>query len=424
VLKATKHTLPGGLRVILAPMPDSPTVTVKVSVETGSKYESKKEAGLSHFLEHMCFKGTKKRPSAQHVARDLDEIGAVYNAYTDTEITSYYAKASSKNVSKLIDIVSDIYLNTVFRDEDAKKEKGVITEEINMREDQPEIIAAELFNHAVHGDQPAGRSIIGSKKSVSSFTKKDFNNYHRKHYVASATVLTVAGSFNSQKILKQIRDAFKNVSHGGKHGKERTRISHRNKQVVVRGKKTDQVHLVLGVRSFPYSDKRNTALAVLRGVLSHGMSSRLWIKMREELGICYYISSHNSPSTDHGEFMVVSGVDPKRIGVATDAICKELKRLKEESVGGKELKRVKGAMTSVLNMSLESSDEVAAYFAGRAIFHHDLKTPKQIEKEIRKVSARNIRTIARKIFTDKDLTLAVVGKNLKKNQLVKILSLA
>jgi len=423
MLKATKHVLPSGLKVVLVPMPSSPTVTVKVSVETGSKYESRKEAGLSHFLEHMCFKGTKKRPTPQHVARDFDDIGAVYNAYTNTEITSYYAKAASKNTKELVDIISDIYLNTVFKDEDLKIERGVIIEEIHMYEDRPEWIAAELFDKTMHGDQPAGRSVAGTKESVSAFTTKDFYSYHQKHYVARATTLTVAGNFDQKKTLKQIREAFKDVSHSKKYGKERTTISHRGKQIAIRNKDTDQVHLVLGVRSFPFNDKRNTTLAVLRGVLSRGFSSRLWQKMREELGICYYVHSSNGPSTDHGEFAIASGVNPQRVDVAIGALCGELKRLKDEPVGEEELNRVKSSMISVSNMSLEASDEVASYFAGRSIFYHDLKTPSQIEKEIKQVTAKEIQKVAKEIFTNKDLTLSIVGKNLKKEILGKALNL-
>ena len=166
-----------GLKVILVEMPNSPTTTVEVLTETGSKYETKKEAGLSHFLEHMCFKGTKQRPSALAVSKALDELGAISNAYTSTEVTAYWAKASFEHTLKMLDIISDIYVNPIFKKEDLEKEKGVITEEINMYKDQPQMIVGEVFDLAMHGNQPAGLPVIGNKKSVNSFKVEDFYKY-------------------------------------------------------------------------------------------------------------------------------------------------------------------------------------------------------------------------------------------------------
>ncbi len=422
MFKPKKYVLPSGLTIVLVPMPESPTTTVEVTVKAGSKYESKKEAGLSHFLEHMCFKGTKKRPGTQALAKDLDDIGSVYNAWTSTEFTSYYAKASREHTEKLIDIVSDVYLNTVFKEDDIRREKGVIIEEINMYEDKPERIAAELFDKAMHGDQPAGRPVIGNKKTVASFVAEDFENYRMRHYVAKATTVAVAGHFDKAKVLKQIRAVFADASSAKKHAKEKVRLI-RHKRVAARNKDTDQVHLVMGVRAFPYGDKRNTSLGVLRGVLSQGMSSRLWRKMRVELGICYYVHSHLSLSTDHGDFSISSGVDPKRVEVALGALCQELKRLKKDLVPKDELARTKNSMISGMYMSLESSDDVADYFTHRAVFYGDLKTPEERKKEINKVTAEGVREVAKQIFKDKELLLSIVGKNLNEAKLSKALSL-
>ncbi len=423
MLKATQHTLPNGLRVVFAKMPDSPTVTVQVLVETGSKYESKKEAGLSHFLEHMCFKGTKKRPSAFAVSRAFDEIGAISNAFTSTEITGYWAKAGFKNILPILDIVSDIYLNPVFKDEDVKIESGVIKEELSKYEDQPESVLGEAFNSAMHGDQPAGRSIGGNKKTVSSFRAKDFYNYHQKHYVASATTIAVAGRFNEKEVLKEIKNLFKNISKSKKHSKQKTKIVNRKPRVIFVHKDIDQVHIELGTRAFPYMDNRLGKLSVLRGVLSSGMSSRLFQKMREELGICYYVSAFNSASTDHGEFGVVSGVDPKRVDIALTAIINELKKIKNVPIPDDELRKVKALMISRMYMALESSDEVASYFGERAIFHKDLRTPEERERAILSVTQKDIQNIAKKLFTNKNLLLAVVGRKIDKKKLTKLLSL-
>ncbi len=423
MLKAKKYVLPGGLRVILVPMRGAPTATVKVSIEAGSKYESEKYAGLSHFLEHMVFKATKKRPTFRHISHELDEMGAVYNASTGTESTTYYGKVSSKNVLKLIDILADIYINPVFNDKDVDTEKKVVLEEIKMYADKPEHVVSDLFVKTIHGNNPASRPIVGSLETVSKFTNKDLYNYHEKHYVASSTVITIAGGFHEKKVLSALRQHFKVISHSKKHGKKRTTIKHRGKTIAIKEKKTDQVHLVMGVRSFPTTHKEAKIVSMLGAILSHGFSSRLFVKMREELGICYYIDAGNHSSTDHGEFLVASGVNPSRVEEAVSAICGEMKRLKEELVDEKELNRVKSSVVSSFYMGLELSNRVASFFASREMFYHDSKTPEQVVEETQKITAEEIREVAKKIFTNKDLTLAVVGRKINKAKLSKVLDL-
>lgn len=423
MFKVKKHTLSNGLKVVLVHMPNSPTTTVEVRVETGSKYESRKELGLSHFLEHMCFKGTKKRPSAAEVHKAFDELGATSNAFTSTEVTGYWAKASYKHVLKILDIVSDIYLNTIFKKEDLAKEKGVIIEEINMYEDRPQSMVGELFDISLHGNQPAGLPIIGNKKSVNSFTVKDLYNYRSKHYVARATTVIVSGQFEDHKVISAVKSLFSKASRGRKFGKKRTRIIHNGARVVHKHKDTDQAHLIVGFRSFPYKDKRNRIAGVIRGILSSGMSSRLFHRLREELGICYYVHAINVPSTDHGEFGVASGVDPKRIDIAVGAIMDEFRKLKNDLISEEELKKVKTSMISKMYMSLETSDNVLDYFSNRATFYDDLKMPSEIEKEILAVRPEDVRNMANELFTNKDTLLAVVSKSMNKAKLKKVLTL-
>ncbi|MEX2010569.1 MAG: pitrilysin family protein [Parcubacteria group bacterium] len=421
-MKAKHYKLPSGLNIILVAIPDSPTTTVEVLVEAGSKYESPKEAGLSHFLEHMCFKGTEKRPSALTVSRAFDEIGAHSNAFTSSEVTGYWAKASSKQLLQVLDIVSDIYLNAIFKKENVEKEKGVVIEEINMYEDQPQAIVGEIFDMGMHGDQPAGLPIAGNKESVRSFTVKDLENYRKKHYVASATTIVVAGKFVEKEVLSQIKNLFAPISRGKKQSKKKTVIKPTGPKVISKKKSTDQLHLILGVRSFPYGDERNNALSILRGVLSSGASSRLFQKMREELGICYYVKAINMPSTDHGEFAVTSGVDPERVEVAVEALIQELKKLKVDLVPQDELKKVQTSMISGMYMHLETSESVADYFSSRWIFHKDLLPPEDKEKQILSVTAEDVRDVARLIFTDKNLLLAVVAKEVNEARFKKLLS--
>ena len=199
-MKFNKTILKNGLRVITVPMKDNPTVTVLMMVEAGSKYETKEINGLSHFLEHMCFKGTTKRPKAIDISQELDTVGAQYNAFTSQEYTGYYAKADFKHLDLLLDVVSDMYLNPIFEDKEIEKEKGVIIEEINMYEDLPHRKVQEIFMKLLYGDQPAGWDIAGTKDNIKNIKRSDFLDYRRKHYVPSATTLVVAGRFDEKKV--------------------------------------------------------------------------------------------------------------------------------------------------------------------------------------------------------------------------------
>ena len=322
----------------------------------------------------------------------------------------------------MLDIVSDIYLNTIFKKEDLAKEKGVIIEEINMYEDKPEAMVGELFDTEMHGNQPAGRPIIGSKQSVNAFTVEDLYNYRTKHYVAEATTVIVSGQFDEEKVRGVIKDLFKDASGSRKLGKDRTKITYKGIRVAHKHKDTDQAHIILGLRSFPYKDKRNRTVGIIRGILSGGMSSRLFHRLREELGICYYVRAINSPSTDHGEFGVASGVDPKRIDIAVAAIMDEFKKLKTDLISEEELKKVKTSLISKMYMSLETSDDVLDYFSNRSTFYDDLKMPSEIEKEVWAVTAEEVRKMAKELFTSKDILLAVVSKKIDQNKLKKVLT--
>jgi predicted Zn-dependent peptidase len=213
-MKPKRTVLKNGMRIITVPMKDNPTVTVLVLVEAGSKYETKKLNGISHFLEHMCFKGTAKRPTALHIAHELDGLGADYNAFTTEEYTGYYAKGEARYFPKLLDVVSDIYQNSTFPEKEIEKEKGVIVEEINMYEDMPARDVQQVFTSLLYGDQPAGWSVAGTKENVKSFKREDFINYKDAHYVASATTIVVAGNISHVDALNQIKSQFKAIPAG------------------------------------------------------------------------------------------------------------------------------------------------------------------------------------------------------------------
>ncbi len=409
--------------MIAVPMADNPTVTVLVLVETGSKYEKKEKSGLSHFLEHMCFKGTTTRPNTSDLSKELDGLGCQYNAFTGQEFTGYYAKGKAGDFSKLLDIISDLYLNPLFKEEEIEKEKGVIVDEINMYDDMPMQKVGETWMKLLYGDQPAGWTIAGPREIVRGMTRKDFVAYRNAHYVASATTVIVSGNIDAVNAFKDIAKKFKGISDGKKFGKKKTSDAQAGPQIATEHKETDQTHFILGTRSFPVGDKRNPILSVLGGILGSGMSSRLFRKIRDEMGVGYYVRAGNSTSTDSGYFAVSAGVANDRLVEVLQAVLVEFETLKQELVSQDELTKVKEHMIGMLYLGLESSDDLAEYYGMQEVMRREIKTPKEKEKIIRAVTAEDVRTMARKIFVEKNLNLALIGPIKDKEILQQILKI-
>ena len=233
----TKTVLPDGLRIITVPMKDNPTATVLVLVEAGSEYESEKNSGISHFLEHMCFKGTKNRPTAIRISEELDEMGAAYNAFTSQEYTGYYAKVRAEKFEKILDVVSDMYLNPIFEEKEIEKEKGVIEEEIKMYEEIPQARVHDMFMELLYKGQPAGRNIAGTKETVAAIKREDFLEYRRKHYVAPATLVVVSGNIDKKKAVEEVRKNSRGFWPARRKGKESVSESQKIPAVAVRKKK-------------------------------------------------------------------------------------------------------------------------------------------------------------------------------------------
>jgi predicted Zn-dependent peptidase len=405
-----KTTLENGLRIITVPMKDNPAVTVLVMVETGSEYEKKSNNGISHFLEHMVFKGTPRRPKAIDISRELDSIGAQYNAFTGQEYTGYYAKVAVHKFDVALDIISDIYLNPLFDEAEMAKEKGVIIEEIRMYQDIPQRRVQNVFMELLYGDQPAGWLVSGTEKNVSAFSRNDLVQYQSEHYVASSTIVVIAGDLNEAKVISKVKKVFPNVSVKEKMGKLATIEKQTEPAVKVDFKETDQTHMILGVRSFAINDPRTPALSVLGGILGGGMSSRLFQKLRDEMGVGYYVSADNDSSADHGVFSVSTGVDNSRVAEVVTAILEEFKKLRDIPVSVEELRKVKDHLNGSLMLSLESSDSRAEFCAGQEIMKKEIKNPDQLAAEIEAVTAEDIQKVAVTIFTDDRLNLALVGR--------------
>ena len=419
-----KTVLDNGLRIITAPQPDNPAVTVLVLVEAGSEYETKEINGLSHFLEHLCFKGTKKRPKAIDIAGELDGIGAFYNAFTSQEFTGYFAKAQAKHFGKILDVVSDIYLNSVFDPKEIDKERGVVIEEINMYEDLPMARVYYLFLELLYGDQPAGWNIVGEKEIIRTLKRDAFIKYREKHYLAGKTIVVVAGAINEADAIEKIRNAFTGMAAGAEVKKLKPQESQEKPELLVKYKESDQTHLILGVRGYDVFDKRRFAAEVITDLLGGGMSSRLFQKIREEMGAAYYINAGADFFSDHGYLRASAGVDRQRLQEVIDAITSEFKRLKEEPVSEAELQKVKDHLIGGLMLGLETSDDLARFYGGQEIIERKIMTPEEIASNIQAVTAEEIKEVAKDLFKDGGLNLAVIGPIKNSDELQSVLQIA
>lgn len=403
-------------------MKDSLATTVLVLVEAGSKYETKEINGISHFLEHMCFKGTKKRPQSIDISSELDGIGARYNAFTGMEYTGYYAKAMPEHFDKILDVISDIYQNQIFDSGEIDKERGVIIEEINMYEDLPMRRVQEFFTSLLYGDQPAGWDIAGRKEVIKKITREDFIKYHNEHYLAKSSLVVVAGKFNEDEAVKKIEAAFTGIKSGVKTPKIKTVEQQSKPEILLKHKKTDQTHLVLGVRAFDIFDKRKYALEVLADILGGGMSSRLFQKIREEMGAAYYVNASADLYTDHGYLAASAGIDNNKIEQVVLAILEEFQKIISEPIGDEELRRVKDHLTGNLIIGLETSDQLAGYYGGQEILTKEIINPKDLVKKIQAVEAKEIMAVAEDIFQNRKLNLAIIGPFEEKEKFEKILA--
>ena len=418
-----KIILKNGLRIITIPMKESLTTTVLILVEAGSKYETKEINGISHFLEHMCFKGTEKRPKSIDISSELDAIGANYNAFTSMEYTGYYAKSQPKHFAEILDVVSDIYLHQIFDASEIEKEKGVIIEEINMYEDLSMRRVQELFTFLLYGDQPAGWDIAGKKEVIKKLSRENFLKYRNDHYLANSTLVVVSGKIDENEAIGKIEKVFSSISAAEKVQKIKTKEFQEKSEVLLRHKKSDQTHLILGVRACDIFDKRKYALQVLADILGGGMSSRLFQKIREEMGAAYYVRAEADLFTDHGYLAASAGVDNQRAEEVIGAILGEFGKIIGNGVGKKELQRAKDHLIGQLVINLESSDELASFYGGQEILTKETISPKNLAKKIQAVKAEEIAEIANDTFKNNKLNLALIGPFEDKAKLESILKL-
>ncbi|HVU75809.1 MAG TPA: pitrilysin family protein [Candidatus Paceibacterota bacterium] len=401
--------LKNGLRVVLAPM-ESDTATVIVMTGTGSRYETKAENGLAHFLEHMFFKGTKKRPSAKHISEELDAVGSQYNAFTAQDRTAYYAKVSSQYLNTALDVISDIFINSTLPSKEIDKERGAVIQEIDMYEDMPMRSVGDVFDELIYGaDHPLGRTILGPKENIRVFKRKDFDSYLKRHYVPSNTVVCVAGGFDEKKVLAKIKKEFGALKAGNSSQALPYSSVQEKARVKIKEKKTDQTQLMLGVPAYPYLHKDEYALTVLNTILGGGMSSRLFTEVREKRGLAYSVHSWTEKHPDTGYFVVQAGVEHGKLEKTVQTILNELKKMKRTPVSAAELKKAKAYIKGTMTLSQDTSDEIAAAAASSVIRFGRVRTLEEIFKGIDKVTAKDVQRVAKDIFKTSGLNLAIIG---------------
>jgi predicted Zn-dependent peptidase len=404
-----KTTLKNGLRIITVPQKTAQSLTVLVLVGTGSKYENKEISGISHFLEHMYFKGTKKQPTFLEVAETLDKIGGIYNAFTGENYTGYFAKVAAPYFSTALDWVSDIYLNSLLPEEEIKKEKGVIIEEINMYYDHPMSYVGVLWSELLYGDQPAGWPIAGTKESVSGIDRAKLVDYMKKQYVASNTIVCVSGKIDQLSAINKVKRAFSPISDQKPFPKPKVIEDQKEPAALVHFKETDQAHICFGARAYNMFHPQKYATEVLSIILGGMMSSRLFGEIREKLGLAYYIRTDSISDPDTGSLVTQAGIENKNIEKAISVIFREYKKISQVKVSSGELKKAKDYMKGKAALELESSDAKASFYAGQELLEKRILTQEEVFKKIDKVSANDILKVARDIFNPRNLNLALIG---------------
>lgn len=410
--------LDSGLRVVLIPMEGTKSVTSLVMVGVGSRYEPKEKAGISHFLEHMVFKGTKRWPTSLDLSQTVDGIGADFNAFTGKEYTGFYVKSTSQYLDLSLDVLTDMLYTPRLRSSDIERERGVIVEEINMYNDLPQRKVAEIFDASMYGDYGLGRRIDGTKEAVTGFTKKDFQQHLNDWYGADNTVLVIAGDAslmkNTDALITKVAGYFDKGLDYGATTTERVLgfADHGEIQVTVEHKTNDQAHFVLGFPSYHITHPKRYAQTLLQVIMGGNMSSRLFTEVREKRGLAYYSRTDVDRFKDTGAFAAVAGVDIKRVDEAvkvTMSIFEDVKADAKKGVTDEELSRAKEYLTGSLTLSMEGSRNVAQYWAQRVILGDEAMSPRKVLDKIRRVEREELVEVAQEVFNPEKMVFALVG---------------
>ncbi len=418
-----KKVLSNGLRIILVPSAGVESATTLVMVGAGSRFENAENSGVSHFLEHMAFKGTKSRPTAREIATLIDGIGAESNAFTGKEMTGYYIKSASEHVPLALDILSNMLMESLFKEEEIEREKGVIVEEINLYNDTPMRNIGNVYERLLYGDTPMGRDIAGEKDTVTSFNRDVFIRYMQSLYSAHNMVVVVAGNFDKKKILSEIQERFSGLKKFDIAPKEKVQDQQSGPLVSLIKKTTDQAHFALGTRTVGLDNEADRyPLSILASILGGGMSSRLFYEVRERRGLSYYVRTNTDEYTDVGYLATFVGADPKRLEEAIKVVRDEYRKiLIETEITENEVKKAKEYSKGHFVLSLEDSQTVAVLYAMQEILEGNVETPEQIIQKIEQVNIGDVKRVTKQYMDTENLSLAVIGNFENKSQFENLL---
>jgi predicted Zn-dependent peptidase len=400
-------TLPNGVRVISEPMPHVRSVSVGLWVGIGSRRESPEQNGLSHFIEHMVFKGTSKR-SAEDIARSVDSIGGNLDAFTSKELVCFNTKVLDEHLALSFDVLSDLVLNPLFREEDMVKEKGVILEELKMDEDNPDYLVHEIFSSNFWKDHPLGKPILGTRDTVKRFDRAMMECYYRDAYSPANLVITAAGNLTHKRLADLAGDYFSDLKPRSPMPAERAPQTHA--RIALRNKKSlEQVHVCLGVPSYPVPHEDRFTCYVMNTLLGGGMSSRLFQNIRERQGLAYAVFSELNPYRDTGCLSVYAGTSIESVRQVIESILREFQQLKQERITEEELRRAKDHLKGSLMLSLESTSSRMSNLARQEMYFHRFFTLDELVESIEAVTADDVQRIAQTFFDQKHIGLTVLG---------------
>ncbi len=404
-----KTLLKNGVRVITNSMPHTQSVSTILYYGVGSRYEEDRIAGISHFIEHMVFKGTAKRPTAKDISEAIEGVGGVLNASTGREITNYWAKVPKTHFSLAFDVLSDMLLNANFDPNEIEKERKVIIEEIHATLDSPPDLVDELINAVVWGDQPVGRDIAGSDATVGGISREDLLSYMKKYYLPADMVVSVAGNIEHDQVLKLVEDTLGQLPAGERPVASASATLNGGPRQQIYFKDTEQANLCLAVPGLNYTDPRRYIQAVMDMIMGGGMSSRLFQEVREERGLAYTVGSYSVQLSDTGAWLVYGGVDPENIDETIKAILGEMDKMRQARVSEGELRRIKEYYKGRTLLGLEDTRAVASWAGGQELLMDRIMTVDEVVEQIEAVTADQVLEMAQQLFQPDSLRLAVVG---------------
>ncbi|MCH8283646.1 MAG: insulinase family protein [Chloroflexi bacterium] len=418
-----KTTLTNGLRVLTVPMPQVRSVSIAFYLGAGSRYEIEEKAGLSHFVEHMLFKGTRRRPKAQQISETIDGIGGFMNAGTDREITSYWAKVARPHLPIALDLLSDMLLESLFEPDEMERERKVILEEISSINDSPAQRVDLLIDEVLWPGQPLGRDVGGTKESVGALTRSDLLEYMAKQYAPNNAVVAVAGDLVHDEVVSAVQGHLDGWARSQPLSWFPSVNGQTAPQTRLKWQKTEQAHLCIAFRGLSAHHPDRYALDLLNVILGEGMSSRLSLELRERQGLCYDVHSYPTAFQDAGSLNLYAGVDPANATKTLEALLRELRRFRDEDVPEEELERAKAVSKGRLFLRMEDTRAVSDWLGAQELMIGSVRTVDEVAELIDAVSPADVRKVAQRILVTEHLNLAVVGPFRSDRRFRSILSL-